>query len=411
MKQRFKIVVCLLLIATLVLPLSAMAQDGGDEEETPRMGFWEECADPANLSGEIPIGVVFGLTGSIAQYGEPQANGVRLAEQEINESGYLGEEATVTFVYEDGGSDRETSIAAFEKLINEGVVAIIGPTLSSQAFGADPLAADAGIPVMGVSNTAAGITTMTGDPELDQFIFRDSLPESGVIPGTVATAVEILGIEDVAILYGNDDDFTASGYEVFVDALEEAGVEILLEETFSRGDVDFSVQLTKIIEQDPDALVVSALIAEAVQIVTQARQAGYDGPIIGGNGFNSPALFTDAGEDANGVIVGAAWNVGNPNELSEAFVEKYTEAYGNPPDQFATQSYVGAWLMATAVRCADSADPADIRDALASIQDFPSPLGLFSFDEDRNPVHDPVVQIVDDGAFAVFDESYANYFD
>lgn len=410
MKKHFAIAISLFLIVMMVVPFTAMAQDGGDED-TPRIGFWDECAAPASLMGEIPVGVAFGVTGSVAQYGEPQLNAVRLAEQEINDSGYLGD-ATIAFISQDGGSDREASIAAFEALINQdGVVAILGPTLSSQAFGADPLAAEAGIPVMGVSNTAAGITTMNDDPDLDQFIFRDSLPESGVIPGTIATAVEILEIEDVAVLYGNDDDFTASAYEVFVDALEDQGVEILLEETFSRGDVDFSVQLTKIIDEDPDALVVSALIVEAVQIVTQARQAGYDGPIIGGNGFNSPSLFSDAGEDADGVIVGAAWNIGNPNELSVAFVENYTEAYGNPPDQFATQAYTGAWLMATAVRCADSSESAAIRDALAGITDFNSPLGLFSFDEDRNPVHDPVVQIVDGGGFAVFDESYADYFE
>lgn len=101
------------------------------------------------------------------------------------------------------------------------------------------------------------------------------------------------------------------------------------------------------------------------------------------------------------MIVGAAWNAASDNELSVAWIEKYEEAYGNTPDQFATQAYTGAWLMATAIRCADSADSADIRDALAGIEGFPSPLGEFAFAEDRNPIHDPVVQIIVDGAFGV----------
>ena len=204
------------------------------------------------------------------------------------------------------------------------------------------------------------------------------------------------------MLYGNDDDFTYSGYEVFIDALAENDIEVTTEETFARGDVDFNAQLTNIIATDPDAIVVSALVQEAVPLVVQARQLGFEGPIIGGNGLNSPALAAQAGEAANGVIVGAAWNIANQNPYSVAFTAAYEAAYEDAaPDQFAAQAYTGMWLLATAIRRADSADPADIRDALAEITDFESPLGSFSFDEDRNPVHEPVVQIIEGGAYAV----------
>jgi branched-chain amino acid transport system substrate-binding protein len=390
-------VVVVAVFSTMGLPV--FAQDGGS------MGSWEGCPAPVELSGEVSLGVVFGLSGSVAVYGEPQKRGVELAVQEINDSGYLGEGVTLVAVFEDGGSDAETSIAAFDKIVNEeDVFGIIGPTLSSQAFAADPIAAEAGIPVMGVSNTATGITVMNDDPELDQFIFRDSLPEASAIPGTIASATEILGLEEVGILYGNDDDFTVSSYEVFVEELAANNVEILREETFARGDVDFSPQLTNIIGDEPDAIVVSALAAEAVPIVIQARQLGYEGPIIGGNGFNSPALFEQAGEDAEGVIIGAAWNISNPSDLSAAYTTAFQEAYDASPDQFSVQAYTGVWLFATALRCADSADPGDVRDALAAITDYPTPLGGFSFDEDRNPVHDPVAQIVAGGKFQLLSE-------
>lgn len=411
MNKFLKVLVCCLLIALVMLPLSALAQDGGEDEEAPLIGFWDECADPTSLEGDVLVGVVFSLTGGAAQYGATQLNGAKLAEQQINESGYLSEEATFVLLDEDGGSDRETSIAAMTKLVqSDNVVAVIGPTLSSQAFAADPIAAEQGIPVMGVSNTANGITSMTGDDDVDQFIFRNSLPEADVIPNTVAVSVAVLGLEKVAVLYGDDDDFTYSGYTVFVDALEENDVEILAEETFQRGDTDFEVSLTNILALDPDALVVSALLNEAVQIVIQARQLGYNGPIIGGNGFNSPALMVDAGDAAEGVLVGAAWNIANQSDLNVAFVEAYEEAYGSAPDQFAAQAYTGTWLMATAIRCADSTDSALIRDELAALEDFDSPLGLYSFDIDRNPVHIPVVQIVDEGKFEVFSAAYADYF-
>ncbi|MBN8620702.1 MAG: ABC transporter substrate-binding protein, partial [Anaerolineae bacterium] len=158
---------------------------------------------------------------------------------------------------------------------------------------------------------------------------------------------------------------------------------------------------TGLIDTQPDAIVVSALAAEAVQIIIQARSLGYTGPIIGGNGFNSPAVLRDSGADAEGLIVGGAWNYGNPDpsESSVAFVEAYEAKFESSPDQFAAQAYTGAWLLATAIRCADSTDHAAVRDALAAIQDFDSPLGVFSFDENRNPVHPPIAQIVVEGAF------------
>jgi len=392
------------------VPGLARAQDGGEQ---PPIGAWDVCPTSENLPEEVFIGTVFGVSGSVAVYGEPQQRAVDLAVTQINGSGYLGEGTTLVALHEDGGSDPETSIAAMENLAAEPDVSIIiGPTLSSQAFAADPVAAEAGIPVMGVSNTATGITTMNDDPELDQYVFRNSLPESAVIPGTVASATEILGLEQVGVMYGNDDDFTVSGYEVFQQALEEQGVEVLREETFARGDVDFSPQLTNIINDEPDAIVVSALVAEAVPIVQQARQLGYTGPIIGGNGFNSPALFEQAGAAAEGVIVGAAWNVSNPSESSQFFSTAYEEAYGGSPDQFAAQAYTGAWLAAAAIRCADSAEPDAVREALAGLADFDSPLGVYSFDEERNPVHDPVAQIVLGGQFDLLtDETAAQAFE
>lgn len=383
-----------LLLSFCILVLLAgvvIAQD----DDMVMMGDYESCATPENLPETVTIGAIFGLSGDISVYGGVQQQGVDLAVQQINEAGYLGEGVTLAVQYEDAVS-ADDAINAMTRLIEEaGVPAVLGPTLSTHAFAADPIAQENSVPVMGVSNTASGITDM-GD-----FVFRDSLPESSVIPGTIAQSAEILGYTSVGVLYGDDDDFTLSGYEVFIDALDANGIEILGEETFARGDVDFNAQLSNLLASEPEVLVVSALAAEGVQIILQARDLGYDGPIIGGNGLNSPAIIENAGEAAEGVIVGAAWNSVSDNPLSVQFVADFEAAYEASPDQFATQAYTGAWLMATAIRCADSVDPVAIRDALAATEGFASPLGDFSFAEDRNPIHDPVVQVVEMGAFGV----------
>lgn len=386
------------LIFVFILAGSIVSAQDDDEEmmEQPLIGFWEECPTPENLPETVTIGAIFGLSGPISVYGGPQQQSVQLAVNEINESGYLGEGTTLEVSFQDSNGDQEEAAAAMTRLVEEEeVTAVLGPTLSTEAFAADPIANDNGTPVMGVSNTAIGIT------EMGEYVFRNSLPESAVIPGTIAQAIEALGLESVGVMYGNDDDFTLSGYDVFVEALEDNGIEITREETFARGDVDFNATLTSIIDTEPDAIIASALAAEAIQIINQARELGYEGPIIGGNGFNSPAVLSETGENADGLIVGGAWNIGDPDpsESSIAFVEAFEAAYEALPDQFSAQAYTGAWLMATAIRCADSVDRDAVRDALAAIEDFESPLGTFSFDENRDPVHDPIAQIVVDGVF------------
>lgn len=392
----------LALIALLAFGGVVSAQEATEEPMDddmmmePLIGFWEACEAPTDLPETVTLGAIFGLSGPIGVYGNPQQQSVQLAVSEINEMGYLGEGTTLEVLFEDSAGDAAQAISAMTKLVEEDeVTAVLGPTLSTEAFSADPIANDAGTPVMGVSNTAIGITDM------GEYVFRNSLPEEAVIPGTIGEAVDILGLEAVGVLYGNDDDFTLSGYDVFIEALEANEVEILREEVFGRGDVEFNAQLTNLLSDEPDALVVSALAAEAIQIINQARDLGYEGVIIGGNGFNSPAVLGETGENAEGLIVGGAWNLDDPDptDSSIAWVEAYEEEYGASPDQFATQAYTGAWLMATAIRCANSADRDAVRDALAAIEDFDSPLGMFSFAEDRNPIHDPIAQIVVDGVF------------
>ncbi len=344
------------------------------------------------LDEPVPVGVVFSLTEGAAVYGQSQEAAVRLAADELNAAGGV----TYELVIEDDASDPSPGITAFEKLINQdGVSAIIGPTLSNTAFSTDPVAQNAEVVVLGVSNTAEGVT------EMGDFVFRDSLTEGQVIPQTIEASKEELGLERVAVLYGDDDAFTESGYQVFAQALADNDIEITTEQTFAKGDTDFSAQLTEAGNTDPDALVVSALAEEAALILTQAADLGLDIPVIGGNGFNSPALIDNAGDAAEGVIVGAAWNSAADDQISQDFKAAYEEATGNAPDQFAAQAYTGMKLVDAAVRSACSSDPTAIRDAMAGLSGMPTALGEFSFTESRDADHPAVVQVVEGGEFTV----------
>ncbi len=340
---------------------------------------------------DVPIGAALSLTGAAAAYGESQQRGLELARDELNERGGV----TYDLRIEDDATEPTQGITVFEGFVSDGVAAIIGPTLSNGAMQADPVAQDAGVPVLGISNTAAGVT------DIGDFVFRDSLTEGAVIPQTIEAAASTLGIESVVVMYANDDAFTQSGYDAFAAALDEQGIEVLDTLTFSKDDSDFRTLLTEAQDAEPDALVVSALIEAAIPLVSQAREIGLEVPIIGGNGFNSPQLMADAGEAAEGVVVGAAWNSTSDNPENQAFLEAYRAAYDAEPDQFAAQAYTGLYLIDAAIQSTCSIDPVELRDSLAGLADVPTPLGSFSFDENRDAVHPAVVQIVEDGAFAV----------
>ena len=391
--RNYKFLLVFVLVFAFVMPAFA-------QEATPTMGqdMMTACAAPTGLPATVNLGAIFALSGAASVYGLSQKAAVELAVQQVNDWHYLGDSTTLAVQFEDSAGDAKQAINAMTKLTSDAsVVAIEGPTLSSEAVASVPVAGDAGVPVLGVSNTASDLRAALGD-----FYHRDSLPEAVVIPGTIQQATDLLGLKNVGVLYGNDDDFTISGYDVFRLALYNYGVDVVGEETFAKGDTDFNAQLTSLIGKNPDALVVSALAAEAVQIINQARGQGYTGPIIGGNGFNSPAVLKQAGDNAEGLIVGGAWNSGNPNpsESSKEFVTAFQDANGgNTPDQFAAQAYTGAWILATAIRCANSVDHAAVNTAIGEVADFETPLGSFSFDADGEPVHEPIAQIVQGGKF------------
>jgi branched-chain amino acid transport system substrate-binding protein len=374
--------------------LGLSACGSGDSEGAGGSLQGEGAGADCTIAGAVPIGAALSLTGGAGSYGESQRNGLELAAKHLNDQGGVTYDLTV----EDDQTDQRQGITLFEQFTNDGVSAVIGPTLSTTAFQAQPIADDAGVPVVAISNTAAGIT------EQGEYIHRVSLTEGQVIPQTVAAVTEAEGLEKVVVMYSDDDAFTESGYKVFAQSLEDEGVEIADTLTFSVSDTDFRPLLTKAEKAEPDAIIVSALIEAAIPLVTQARETGIDVPIVGGNGFNNPQLMADAGEAAEGVVVGAAWNsAAADNELNSDFLAAYQEEYGKAPDQFAAQAYAGLTTIDAAVRAGCSGEPEAIKDGLGTIDALPTVLGSLTINDARDAEHEAVVQVVSDGKFTVLD--------
>ncbi len=353
----------------------------------------KKAAAPKGEPIRAKIGVISIITGQGAAYGEAITNGIKLARDEVNAKG----DVLIDLKVEDSSGKQEQALAAAQKLINsEKVVAIIGPTLSNEMFAAGPEANASGVPIMGTSTTAKGI------PQIGKFVFRNSMPESQAIPASVGQAVKKYNIKKVALLYGNDDAFTKSGFDTMKEVAEKLKLNIVTVQEFQKGQADYKAQLTKIASLSPDAVFCSALYNEGGVILAQARKMGLKVPFVGGNGFNSPKVIEIAKEAAEGLIVATPWFGEKNDPKVKAFVAKYEKAYGKKPDQFAAQAYDAFYIMTNALMAAGTADRAKLRDALAATKNFQGVVGNFSFDAERDVVMTPSVLIVKGGKFAIF---------
>jgi branched-chain amino acid transport system substrate-binding protein len=370
-----------------------------------RLARWQSLAVAAAMAGSattaraaetVKIGAAFSLTGNAAVYGAQQKAGVLLAVEQLNKSGQL-KGITLEAVVEDDATSKEQGIAVFQRFINrDKVSAIIGPTLSTTATAADPIAQQSRTPVVAVSNTAPKGITDIGD-----YIWRVSLTEAQVIPSALQIVRAKLGFKNAALLYGNDDVFTKAGFDVMKAALEKEGIPIVEIQTFATKDRDFNAQLTALKGKNPQFLMVSALAEQAAGIVTQARQLGWNVAIMGGNGFNSPAFIKNAGQAAEGVYVGTAWNKPSTDPVNQAFLAA-AKAKGVDPDQFCAQAYTGVLVVAEAIKQAGmKGGRDDIKAGFARVSGLPTPLGKFSFLPSRDGNHAAAIQWVKGGKFEV----------
>jgi branched-chain amino acid transport system substrate-binding protein len=356
-------------------------------------------AAPAWAADPVPVGAVEILSGPNAAYGSAIKAGLDLALAAVNAKGVLGGRP-IALTVEDSGGTKDGAINAARKLIGrDKVVAIIGPTLSNEMFALGPVTNGRGVPTIGTSTTAKGIT------DIGPFIFRTSLPEADVVPVTLKKAVA-RGVKTIALLYANDDAFSKSGFDAMQAAAQAAGLKILDIESFGSKDTDFSAQLTKIKSEKPDAVAISALVEPTSGVLLQARQLGFgkETLFIGGNGANSPKLGQIAGTAADGLIVGSPWFVAKPDAANQAFVGAFRAKYGKDPDQFAAQAYDTLFIVADAIDRAGAADPAKIRDALQAT-DHTGVMGPFRFTDRRDPASTEGVVVLEmqGGAFRIAD--------
>lgn len=354
------------------------------------------CGDRA--ANEVKIGVLNEMTGGNATMGNSSANGAKLAIKEANaKGGLLGKQ--IQAVIADNKSEPSEAANAMTKLATQDkVVAVTGMFASSNAIAASSVAESVKVPFLAVGATNPKVTVDEKSGKVKEYTFRVCFIDP--FQGTVGAnfVFNTLKLTKAVILVDNSSDYSKGLSAFFKESFTKGGGSILAEEAYLQKDQDFKTILTKVKALNPDVLYVPGYYEEVGKIVKQARELGITGPIIGGDGWDSPKLVEIGTAAAlNNTYFTNHYSVDDTSADSQAFVEAYKKEYGLVPDALAVLGYDAANVLIDAIKRANSLEPAKIREALAATKDYPAVTGATTLNATHDAVKNAVIIEMKDG--------------
>jgi branched-chain amino acid transport system substrate-binding protein len=305
---------------------------------------------PLNLKQGVPVGAVLALSGNANVYGQDQRVGLQLALAHLNQVGGIGG-TPLRLAIEDSGSDDPGANNAMTLQINRGMLAVIGPTLSQQAFAADPIAQRRGMPVVAPSNTATGI------PQIGHFISRVSAQSSVIAPLSIAKALRLQpSIRRAAVFYAQDDAYSTAETTIFQKALNAKGLKPVTVQRTQLADNDFQNQISATLALKPDLIVLSLQAVDGGNLVRQLRELGYRGTIVVGNGMNTPNIYPICQKYCDGLLIAQAYSPELNTPANRAFVSAFAanqvRSGRGPtiPPQLTAQAYTALQVVGEALQ-------------------------------------------------------------
>jgi branched-chain amino acid transport system substrate-binding protein len=358
----------LALLACLVLFAAACNGNGEDETaaedpeaDPPAAEDGEEPADDGPAAeredGTLRLGYVLPETGSLAYLGPPQIEAINLAVEDINGAGgVLGNDVEV--LSSDEADDAAVAGQSAERLLNEGVDAIIGAAASGMTFAIIDQVTGAEVVQCSGSNTAPDLSTYDDAG----FYFRTAPPDTGQGP-LMAEEIVNDGSENVVII-ARADDYGQGFAEEVAQALEEQGATVAETIIFDPQAASFDAEVQQATGANPDAI---ALITfeEGAQILQGLIEAG-SGPadisIYGGDGVASSSLWEQVDPTDEAVLEGM--KVTRPDADPE-FNDRLAEVAGDTT--FGGQVYDCVTAIALAAEAAGSDDPSVFVNEMRSV--------------------------------------------
>ncbi len=323
-------------------------------------GLLAFSAANAQQAQEVKLGFAAPLTGAQAHYGKDMQNGIQLAVDEYNATKPTIDGKPVKFVLQaedDQADPRQGSLVA-QKLVDNGIKGMLGHFNSGTTIPASRIYAQAGIPEIAMATapeyTKQGFKTT--------FRMMTSDIQQGSVVGTFA--VKKLGFKNIAIV----DDRTAYGQglaDEFEKAAKAAGGKIVRREFANDKAVDFRAILTNLKRSNPDIIFYGGADAQAGPLAKQMRELGIKATLMAGEMVKSDAFLKIAGDAANGSVVSLAGLPLDKMPGGTAYESRYKAKFGAGPETYSPYAYDGAMAMMSAMKKANSTDPAKYLPVLA----------------------------------------------
>lgn len=360
--------------------------------------------------GQLKIGEYGSLTGDKATFGTSTHHGIQMALDEINAAGGVGGIPIALITEDDQGRPEEAATAVNKLIVQDQVLAVLGEVASSNSLAAAPICQEAKVPMITHASTNPAVT------EVGDYIFRICFidPFQGTVMARFAR--ESLKLSTVAILRDVKSDYSVGLAGYFTEEFTRLGGTITGDESYQQGDVDFKAPLTALISKLPEALYVPGYYTEVGLIARQARELGYKGPLLGGDGWDSPKLTEIAGEAIGGSFLSNHYSTEDPSPVVQRFIESYRSRFGSAPDAFAALGYDAMQLLVGCLKQLHAENPgavealtrpgggqaearARLRELIAATRGFAGVTGEITLDAQRNAIKPAVVLEIRDGAF------------
>lgn len=324
-----------------------------------------------HAAAEIKIGIAGPMTGPVAQYGDMQFSGARMAIERINADGGVNGEM-LEAVEVDDVCDPKQAVTVANRLVNDGVRFVVGHLCSSSTQPASDIYEDEGILMVTPASTSPDITER-GYELVFRTIGLDSM--QGPVAGEYLAS---LNPKRVAVVH--DKQQYGEGIATAVrDTLKNAGVEIAMFEGITAGDKDFSSLITKLKQANVDYIYYGGYHPELGLILRQSRQADLGATFMGPEGVGNKDINTIAGVAAEGLLVTLPPSF-DEKEENQSLVQAFEAKGEDPSGPFVLTSYTAVQLIADGIEQAGSTDPFDVAAALRS-GSYDTPIGTVEYDE------------------------------
>mgnify|MGYP002511804249 CR=1 FL=1 len=360
----------------------------------------------SSSSDTIKVGLMGPYSGDVAQYGLAVRKGAELYVKQLNADGGL-DGKKIELDTQDEKGDATEAVNVYNKMVEGGVVGIIGDVTSTPSIAVAQVAAGDNMPLVSAAATAADFVSF--GPNAFRACITD--PYQGKLMADFAASQ---GFKTVATIYNSGGDYEKGVNDAFVARCKEIGLSVATEQGYQSGDVDFKGQLTSIIAVKPDAVLSPNYYQEDGQIVTQARQLGYTGAFLGADGWSNivggDQEYASA-EDLEGCFYDCSFVIENESEDVQKFVKAFQDEYGEAPTNFCALGYDAAMVLLGGIKAALSKgvdlSSDDGRQAIVdgiAQGSVDGVTGTIKYDGSGDPVKPTLVITFEGGSQKVFDE-------